>query len=427
MNVRNVERARLLIVGGGPAGTGPLIYCANRGLLHEVLRAGVVVVDQKEGLCVGRLGDYLIGSNSSASSFIESLEHPHSEGIFATALASHAYRKLQEDRWATAPLPDVAQLLELIGRDLAQAIATSCNSQFQSRSRVSAIRTLPHGGFESTLTTPVGEHCVTSDSVLLATGGHPRYDESVARQVVNALGRSGVSQQPTFSHSDSVLSGRSLPAIKARLSQSQGEAVVFGGSHSAFSVAALLAPYARQVSIVHRKPIKVFYPSVESAHEEGYYDFSEHDICPETKRVFRIAGLRGHARELYRQVTAKGYRGNVRLIRSAGDEITDEIVWPRQGAIIFALGYHFSKVPMFDSDGRELELLGDYTGEYVDSMCRLLDSSGCSIPGAYAVGMATGFRPTGKLGGEPSFSGRDNSVWLCQHLLGEILAQATLV
>ena len=42
----------------------------------------------------------------------------------------------------------------------------------------------------------------------------------------------------------------------------------------------------------------------------------------------------------------------------------------------------------------------------VDRHCRIVDASGAAIPGLYGIGLAAGFVPWGKLGGEASFSGQ---------------------
>jgi hypothetical protein len=51
-------------------------------------------------------------------------------------------------------------------------------------------------------------------------------------------------------------------------------------------------------------------------------------------------------------------------------------------------------------------------------MCRLLDARSAPITGLFGIGMASGFVPGGSMGGEPSFHGHTNGVWLYQNDIG---------
>ena len=55
-----------------------------------------------------------------------------------------------------------------------------------------------------------------------------------------------------------------------------------------------------------------------------------------------------------------------------------------------------------------------------------MDSHGNPIPGLFGIGLAAGFVPHGKLGGEPSFSGQANGLWLWQNDVGSIIVDAVL-
>ncbi len=62
----------------------------------------------------------------------------------------------------------------------------------------------------------------------------------------------------------------------------------------------------------------------------------------------------------------------------------------------------------------------------MDNHCRVLDASGNPIPNLFAIGLAAGFVPYGKLGGEPSFRGQANGLWLWQNDVGAMIADAIL-
>ena len=50
--------------------------------------------------------------------------------------------------------------------------------------------------------------------------------------------------------------------------------------------------------------------------------------------------------------------------------------------------------------------------------CRLLLADGTSVPSIFGIGLGTGYRPNGRMGGEPNFDGQANSLWLYQNDIG---------
>jgi predicted oxidoreductase len=62
----------------------------------------------------------------------------------------------------------------------------------------------------------------------------------------------------------------------------------------------------------------------------------------------------------------------------------------------------------------------------VDAECRILDAQGTPLDGIYGIGLASGFVPHGSLGGEESFKGQANSLWLWQHDLGLKIVRSVL-
>jgi hypothetical protein len=62
----------------------------------------------------------------------------------------------------------------------------------------------------------------------------------------------------------------------------------------------------------------------------------------------------------------------------------------------------------------------------VDGRCRVLDAGGSPLPHLFAIGLAAGFVPQGRLGGEPSFRGQANGLWLWQSDVGGLIVDAIL-
>ena len=62
----------------------------------------------------------------------------------------------------------------------------------------------------------------------------------------------------------------------------------------------------------------------------------------------------------------------------------------------------------------------------VDRQCHVLDGNGEPISTVFGIGLAAGFVPSGPLGGEPSFRGQANGLWLWQHDVGALIVNAVL-
>jgi hypothetical protein len=216
--------------------------------------------------------------------------------------------------------------------------------------------------------------------------------------------------------------------------------VIIGGSHSATSSAWVLLNKLNasfddgDITILHRERLKLFYPSREAALAEGYTDFGDDDICPLTQRVYRLAGFRFDSRELLMRVWGTNGREperRVRLQRLASDGSDAGAIrrtLEEAAVVVTAFGYRPNAVPVFDAAGRRIELLceGEGAPPMVDDQCRVLDARRLPIPNVFGIGLSSGFVPSGKLGGEPSFRGQTNGLWLYQNGVGEIVLDQIL-
>ena len=87
--------------------------------------------------------------------------------------------------------------------------------------------------------------------------------------------------------------------------------------------------------------------------------------------------------------------------------------------IIIAFGYKLNLFPIYEKKLDLFEFKGEQTGHWVNESCQMLDGSGKAIPNLFATGLATGFIPSGELGGEASFHGQTNGIWYYQNAIAE--------
>ena len=416
------KASALTYVGLGPAGTGPLVAAAQSGTLDALLSDGIQFIDKGPQPGSGKLGRYALHADSSGCSFLEATDRTELLRSLAVNPAAAPIRALEPFRHSHPPLRLVAKQIDLLGDAIAQRIRASESSELHTETTAQSIHLRSDGSV-----------CVRAHSA------QHKEIEFVSRGAVLALGASCRSELPPdlasrpFSNrvvtADQLLQVTGLDRAECDLQTiSKPRVVILGGSHSAYSAAWRLLQSRRiewaesSISIFQRRDPAVFYPDAEQAHQDRYA-FTERDVCPLTRRIHRLGGLRGDGRELYRSVIISGQERRV-SIRPISER--DELYRQFEAAdlIVVALGYQPRTVPIFGADGRPLELASATGGRHVDENCRLRLAAGGSTPNLYGIGLASGFIPDGEMGGEPSFQGETNGVWLYQNAIGERLLQS---
>jgi hypothetical protein len=419
----------LAIIGGGPAGTGPLVWAAQNGKLHSWLDDGVVVIE-RTGAMGGTLGSYIVNADSLSTSFFECIDTPWSRDLFAAVRETEAARWLEQHRYEYPPLRLVARFLVSLGEVLERVLREHSACRFLPHTTAQSLHLNPDGSATVRLE---GGRAITARNVVMALGGHQDRERAFAAELVPGLRLSDVDDAKI------VPSGRFLTPeglaearhILAR--QKSARTIVIGGAHSAFSAAwALLnalpdAPFAEgDVTVLHRRPPRVTYADPAAAAADGY-GFAESDICPFTRRVHRLGGIRNDGREVWRRLSGRPSalpepRAGMMSVLDPGLSRDRLLAMLDAAALIVpALGYRLNTIPVFGATGRRLPLLAEREQGAVSPASRLLLADGSELSNVYGVGLGSGFRPHGDMAGEPSFDGQQNSLWLFQNGLGRLI------
>ena len=182
------------------------------------------------------------------------------------------------------------------------------------------------------------------------------------------------------------------------------------------------------ITLLYRRPARILYWTRDDARADGY-PFTERDVCPRTQRVNRLGGLRGDGRETWRRLTKRpGTEAEPRvkmisLLESQMSPSQMRRLLDEAALIVPAFGYHASTIPVFDVQGRQLRLKADHGGPAVGRDARLLLADGGSIRNIFGIGLGADYRPWGHMGGEPSFEGQTNGLWLYQNYIGAVVYQ----
>jgi dTDP-4-amino-4,6-dideoxygalactose transaminase len=428
--------ASVVVIGGGPAGTAMLTAATKRGLLPALAASGLVVVERDAAIGGGRLGGYAITSDSTAQTFLTAVKdniHPTLAALVdhpaGRAVGAHADR-------LGVPLAEVGPLLRATGDRLAEIVRGHGGSVLTGHAALGAQR-LADGLWSVRLRNLADgvEFDQLARSVVVATGGHQPVERLAVQQVAGtslcALAGDRLVQ------SDAVLTIGGYEGIAERMAGVRDPRIaVIGGSTSALTTIALLLKAtpalplgAGAITLLHRRPLRPFYPSVEAAHAEGFTDFGPDDVCPVSGFVYRLAGFRLEARDLVlRMLEVDGRRADPRVQRHRieGDDAAARAIIARADLVVAALGYRPFALPVAGQDGNPLALAGHRGAPLVDRHCRIVDADGVAIPGLFGIGLAAGFVPWGALGGEASFSGQANGLWLWQNDVGLMIVDQIL-
>jgi len=424
-----------LIIGAGPAGLAPLVSASRSGLLDRILADGVAIVERGTAIGAGRIGSYAVRSDSTGHTLTSCItENPHPA---LAALCDHPLaRAVAAYQTSSVPLSLVGEFIGLLGSTLRDLLVASGNDVFLGHEAVSCKR-LSDGFWRTKLKRLAdgAEVFVESRFVVMATGGH---------QPFSYLQRRKVGGRPLLPRcadrliqSDEALTAAGLTAIGERLAQGRSKRIAIVGSSSsamACASAVLQSSFGRQlgagaVTLLHRRPLRIFYPSAAEAKADGYTEFGPEDICPISGFVYRLSGLRLEARDLLMSVRGIGERPPEERLRfhqvDAGPDPQALQILDDSDVVIAALGYRPLALPLLNTSGRRLDVFADDTGTrpLVDSECRVLDRCGVPIEGLLAIGLGTGFFSRELVGGELSFSGQTNSLWQWQNAVGGLIAR----
>jgi hypothetical protein len=420
------------ILGGGPAGTGSLVWAAQHGRLGEWLDSGVALVEGT-GQLGGALGQYPLNADSRGTSFLECLDGPRCEAALKEVRADPLTAELEGWREGRPTLGLVNRFEHSLGAAILTEFARHPNSRAFTGATALAIRQ-EHGGTVAVLiaTEDGRRRVIRAASAVIALGGRPITSWS-GIELGTGLYLGDWRSKIFASHRLLTRGGAQEVARRLARTNREPRVVIVGGAHSAFSSAWMLLEQVpglrfgpRGVHILHRSEPRPTYASRGAAWADRY-EFSESDVCQVTGRVHRLGGLQGDGREIWRRIHGKpGTEWDERAVTMPIGSLTRaelKGLLDNADLIVPALGYRLAAIPIYDADGRPVRLAS--TGPAVRADARLLAADGTPVPGVFGVGLGSGFVPWGAMAGEASFAGQQNSLWLYQNGLGELIYNST--
>lgn len=431
------------ICGAGPAGMGLVICAYQNGLFNKMLDKGIVLIDEKSILGIGSLGDYHITANSLGKVFLEFLERVRNDPNFSN-LMNHPYvKKLDQQREDAPALSSVAKYLGLLSENLIHKMKANQNCRILSSTNIHYIQQHESGLYEINIKVKEKNSSHTGKiyarNVILNLGGKQNPDDYLYRRLWSNFN--------LLSYKNKVIpSGTILKLSYAEFHNTVlpgfSRIMIVGGSHSAFSVALRLFEEAkinpeikREIHILHRNDIKLFFNDKSEATKANYSLDEEKDICPLSKKVNRFSGLRYNAFNFAVELLKSGHIKNetceIKLVPITVNSSSQknkflESLFENANLIIPCFGYQANLVPLYNNLGFLIPIKQETDGLSVNNKGQIYTKNNYLIPNMYSYGLGSGLRRSERVGGEPSFQGRLDGVWLYQNDVGRIILEQIL-
>ncbi|WP_445179252.1 hypothetical protein [Pseudomonas sp. McL0111] len=386
----------LILCGAGPANISLLPDLIQNEQIQRCL-----ILEKSTTLGSGEIGQYRITANSLGVVFLEKFQDRTDElSLFLQGTPEWAY--FTERRGEAVELRHVGRFLEHIGTYVAQHKTLYKRFEISTESVVTEIRLTAQGHY--CVTYRVDGQCV----------------EVLCKKVIFNIG--GRLNKTTVQHphhniaSDSLLKGAHDRAL--RNGEFNSLAIV-GSSHSAISCLIRLVEqlnYPGTITLLTKREFKLFFDSPASASEQDY-PFVDADVCQASQRVNRYSGLRYDSFEFARKIK-QGLIPNLSIVNIAdasADQILSQIA--QSDALIHSTGYKAGLVPILDVDGTALELQQDEFGLLTNPQLNPLTRDGRVLENFHTFGLGAGIKTGGDSGGEESFCGRIDGVWVYQHMV----------
>lgn len=429
------------VCGLGPAGCGFLLHTIKENAIGRLVDQGLVLIDRSVTPGPGKVGRYRLTGNSLSRAFLDCADDPKLAWLLQDLCVSDpSVVELRAMEQLAPPLDVVGDFLSAIARRTIAYLSSTYQVPVLLETSVETIHHQVDGGFSLSLRRMPDGHRfnVVTDNVLCGFGGRQQIEMIEECEISPGL-RLG-------DHTDRIIPSdeflmMSNDAVRQSISLTSGQAdnvLVVGGSHSAMStidrLTDALGPMGlRRIVMLHREPLRLYYASVDAARRDSY-DFDDlGDICPMSGRVNRFSGLRYRSFDVARSIleTSRTPDQSVEVVsvhlRNLGPEgrAMIETRLKRAPAVITCLGYQANLPRVVDSSKQEIAFRNRCGGLDVDDNGCALTVDDQPVPGLYVYGIGSRLlKRSDAIGGEPSFRGSADGVWLYHNHGGSVILNA---
>lgn len=410
----------LAVCGAGPAGMGFLFHAYKKGFLKEFINNGLIIIDNKTTLGGGDLGKYNMTANTTAGTFLESITEIDPDSIFDNIKANSAiYSQLESKTNEPVSLNLISLFLEEISMVLLSYIKKN-GGKILNKSNLLSAKQLDDG-YQLHIENKEGKETIFNTKKIIMNLGATQNKSTSINILKNSdyLADYDLDESKILTTNDIITEPLDQIDFQENMS-------IIGASHSAFSAIEIISKSnkCKTLNLIYYSPIRIQYPSISAAKEDNYTFDQELDVCSITGGVNRYGGLRFTARDIALSIlkTNKIYNNEIDInlieIKQENHAIIQNYL-TKTDKIITCFGYE-PNLPIFlnkDDSVFSLKLRG--LGVFVDSNGGIYKENGKALNNMYAFGIGAGLSRSKEIGGELSFQGRVDGVWLYHNDIGK--------
>ncbi len=426
------------VAGFGPAGCGFIVHAIKSNAIKALIDQGLVIIDRSATPGAGKVGDYQLTGNSLSRAFLDCLDDPALAWLFddlnETEPSIQRLRELEQD---APPLDIVGDFLRAMAKTTLDYLVEEYGVPVLLETEIDRIQLNDDGDYLLSLHNKKSGQAfaMATKNIISALGG--RQAKKVVEETEVAPGIALGNATDHLMVSDDFLM-MSDEAIRDAIPIDGGRApdiVIVGGSHSAISTIdrltqALVPAGLKRLTMLHASPLRLYFASAEEARAENYPFDDPGDICPMSGRVNRFGGLRYRSLDVAKSILKTGRmpEHDVEIhwmrLKSTDTSVISKALRDAP-AVISAMGYQANLPPVIDAAGADVALCNWPRGVEVDGHGRVKTVYQGSLRGFYAIGIgSTLLRRSEAIGGETSFRGVADGVWLYHNHGGGVILNA---
>ena len=434
------QKIGYVLAGFGPAGCGFLVHAIKSNAIERLIDDGLLIIDRSSRPGAGKVGDYQLTGNSLSRAFLDCIDDPALDWLFGDLAATEpSINQLRELEFEAPPLDIVGNFLTAIAKRTLDYLVNEHGVPVLLETEIDQIQQKAAGDYLLSLRNRrTGQtFAISARNVVSALGGRQSMDIIEDTDIAPGVTLGDATDQLMTSDQFLMMSDEAIRDAIQINGGSSADIVVVGGSHSAIStvdrLCQALAPVGlKHLTMLHGSPLRLYYSSPEEARADNYPFSDAHDVCPMSGRVNRFGGLRYRSLDVAKSILKTGHMPEhdveihwMPLKSTAPDVITQAL---RQApAVIAAMGYQANLPPVVDAQSVDIPICNWPRGIEVDEIGSVKTVCQGSLAGLYAIGIgSTLLRRSEAIGGEPSFNGVADGVWLYHNHGGGVILNALI-
>lgn len=431
------------VAGFGPAGCGFLLHAIKTNAIDRLVDDGLVIIERSPAPGPGKVGRYQLTGNSLSRAFLDCVDDPALDWLFGDLRQTHpSIKQLRDLEFEAPPLDVVGEFLTAMAKVTMDYLIEDHGVPVLLETEIERIQQRIDGSYSLRLRNLESGRAfkVAARNVICTLGGRQSMEVVQRSEVLPGIALGETTDRLMVSDDFLMMSDEAIRAAVPIDEGSSADVVVVGGSHSAMSTIdrlcqALVPVGLKQLTMLHASPLRLYYATPDEARGDNYPFLDPADICPLSGRVNRFGGLRYRSFDVARSILKTGRMPEhdvlIKGLALTSSEPTLDLevrqALERAPAVITCMGYQANLPPVVDDLDAEMPLCNWSRGVDVDETGQVMTVCQGPMRGLYAFGIgSTSLRRSEAIGGEPSFRGSADGVWLYHNHGGSVILEALL-